>query len=159
MCDASDYAVGAVLGQRLDKKPMAICYASKTLIEAQINYTTTEKELLAVVYALKKFWPYILGSKIIIYTDHAALKYLLSKKEAKPRLIQWVLLLQEFDLEIKDKKGSENSVADHLSRLHISGGEDIGDTFPDEHLLAISSHPPGTHTSSTSSSLDRSQNT
>ena len=142
MCDASDYAVGEVLGQRLDKKPTAICYASKTLIEAQINYTTTEKELLAVVYALEKFRPYILGSKIIIYTDHAALKYLLSKKEAKPRLIRWVLLLQEFDLEIKDKKGSENSVADHLSRLHISGGENIGETFPDEHLLAISSHAP-----------------
>ena len=95
-----------------------------------------------MVYALKKFWPYIMGSKIIIYTDHMALKYLLSKKEAKPRLIIWVLLLQEFDLEIKDKKGSENSVADHLSRLHISGGEDIGDTFPDEHLLVISSHAP-----------------
>ena len=84
MCDALDYAVGAVLGQRLDKKPTAICYASKTLIEAQINYSTTEKELMAVVYALKKFRPYILGSKIIIYTDHAALKYLLSKKEVKP---------------------------------------------------------------------------
>ena len=134
--------MGAVLGQRLDKKPTAICYASKTLIEAQINYTNTEKELLAVVYALEKFRPYILGSKIIIYTDHAALKYLLLNKEAKPRLIRWVLLLQEFDLEIKDKKGSENSVADHLSRLHISGGKDIGETFPDEHLLAISSHAP-----------------
>ena len=72
MCDASDYAVGAVLGQRLDKKSTAICYASKTLIEAQINYKTTEKELLAVVYVLEKFRPYILGSKIIIYTDHAA---------------------------------------------------------------------------------------
>ena len=142
MCDASDYTMGAVLGQRLDKKSTTICYASKTLIEAQINYTTTEKELIAVVYALKKFWPYILGSKIIIYTDHAALKYLLSKKEAKPWLIRWVLLLQEFDLEIKDKKDSENSVADHLSRLHILGGEDIGDTFPDEHFLAILTHAP-----------------
>ena len=134
--------MGAVLGQRLEKKLMAICYASKTLVESQINYTTTEKELLAVVYALEKFQPYILGSKIIIYIDHAALKYLLSKKETKPRLIRWVLLLQEFDLQIKDKKGSENSVTDHLSCLHISGGGDIGDTFPDEHLLAISSHTP-----------------
>ena len=142
MCDASDYAVEAVFGQQLDKKSTAICYASKTLVEAQINYTTTEKELLAVVYALEKFRPYILGSKIIIYIDHAALKYLLSKKEAIPRLIRWVLLLQEFDLEIKDKKGSENSVADHLSCLHVSGGRDISDTFPDEHLLAISSHAP-----------------
>ena len=89
MCEASDYAVGAVLGQRLDKKPTTIFYASKTLVEAQINYTITEKELLAVVYALEKFRPYILGSKITTYTDHAALKYLLSKKEAKPRLIRW----------------------------------------------------------------------
>ena len=74
MCDTSDYVVGAVLGQQLEKKPMAICYASKTLVKPQINYTTTEKELLAVVYALEKFRPYILGSKIVIYTDHAALK-------------------------------------------------------------------------------------
>ena len=77
MCDASDYAVGAVLGKRLDKKPTAICSVSKTLIEAQINYTTMEKELLVVVYALEKFQPYILGSKIIIYTNHVILKYLL----------------------------------------------------------------------------------
>ena len=142
MCDTSNFAVGAILGQRLDKKPREICSACKTLIDAQINYRTTEKELLAVVYALKKFWPYILGSKIIIYTDHAALTYLLSKKEAKPRLIQWVLLLQEFEMEIKDKKGNENLVVDQLSHLHISGGGDISDTFPEEHLLAISSHAP-----------------
>ena len=129
MCDASDYVVGAVLGQRIDKKPTTIWYLSKPLAEAQMNYTTTEKELLAVVYTLEKFRPYILGSKIVIYTDHAALKYLFSKKEAKPRLIRWVLLLQEFNLEIRDKKGSENSVADHLSRLHVLGMGDISDSW------------------------------
>ena len=139
---ASDYIVRAILAQRLEKKLTTICYASKTLVEAKINYTTIKKELLAVVYALKKFLPYSFGSKIIIYTDHAALKYLLSKKEAKSRLIWLVFLLQEFDLEIKEKKGSKNSVADHLSRLQVPGIGDIGYTFPDEHLLAILSHAP-----------------
>ena len=142
ICDASDYTMGAVLGQQLEKKLTAICYASKTLVETQINYTIIEKELLAVVYALEKFWSYILGSKIVIYTDHAALKYLLSKKETKPRLIRWVLLLQEFDLKIKDKKGSKNSVADYLSHLHSPSVGDIDDSFLDEYLLAISSHAP-----------------
>ena len=118
MCDALDCAVEAILGQRLDKKPTAICYASKTFIEAQINYTTTKKELLPMVYALVKFWPYILGSKIVIYTNYAALKYLLSKKEAKSRLTRWVLLLQQFDLEIKDKKGIENSVVDDETKTY-----------------------------------------
>ena len=142
MCDASDFAVAAVLGQRIDKKPTAICYASKTLANAQLNYTTMEKELLAVVFALEKFRPYVLGSKMIVYTDHAALKYLLSKKEVKLRLIRWVLLVQEFDLEIKDNKRSENSVADHLSRLHTTSPCEISDTFPDKQLLAIMTKVP-----------------
>jgi hypothetical protein len=93
MCDASNYAVGAVLGQRIKKLPHVIYYVSKTLNDAQLNYSTTEKELLAVVFALDKIRPYLLGSKVLVYSDHAALKYLLSKKDAKYRLIRWILLL------------------------------------------------------------------
>ncbi|GJZ30653.1 reverse transcriptase domain-containing protein [Tanacetum coccineum] len=115
MCDASDYAVGAVLGQRKTKHFQPIHYASKTMTDAQAHYTTTEKELLAVVYAFEKFRPYLVLSKTIVYTDHSALKYLLAKQDAKPRLLRWILLLQEFDVIIRDKKGAENLMADHLS--------------------------------------------
>ena len=87
----------------------------KTLDSAQRNYATTEKEFLAVVFACDKFRPYIVDSKV--HTDHVAIKYLMEKKDAKPRLIRWVLWLQEFDLHIIDRKGVENPVADNLSRL------------------------------------------
>jgi hypothetical protein len=118
MCDASDYAIGTVLGQRKEGRVHTVYYASKTLNEAQLNYATMEKELLAVVFAFKKFRSYIVNSKVIVYIDHAATKYLLAKEDAKPRLICWILLLQEFDVEIRDKKGVENVVADHLSRMN-----------------------------------------
>ena len=125
MCDAYDYAVGAILGQRIDKIPHVIYYARKTLNHAQLNYSTTEKELLVVVFALEKFRSYIIGSKIIVYTDHYALRYLFSKKDSKALLIRWVLLLQEFDLEIRDKNGSENVVADHIYRLVVESTFDM----------------------------------
>ena len=145
MCDASDYAIGAVLGQRRDKKPHVISYASRTLDGAQMNYSTTEKELLAIVFALDKFRSYLVGSPIICFTDHAALKYLFSKKDAKARLIRWILLLQEFDISIKDKKGVENVVADHLSRLTFDHDHidpiPIRECFPDEHLFQMSTLP------------------
>ncbi|GJV20619.1 reverse transcriptase domain-containing protein, partial [Tanacetum coccineum] len=135
----SDFAVGAVLGQRKTKHFQPIHYASKTMTEAQAHYTTTEKELLAVVYAFEKFRPYLVLSKSIVYTDHSALKYLLAKQDAKPRLLRWILLLQEFDVVIRDKKGAENLAADHLSRLenpHQSELEkkEITETFPLETL-------------------------
>ena len=144
MCDASDLAIGAVLGQREDGKPHVVYYASKTLNEAQRNYTTTEKELLAVVYALDKFRAYLVGADIVIFTDHSALKYLLTKQNAKARLIRWVLLLQEFNLQIKDKKGVENVVADHLSRLtiaHDTHSAPINDEFPEESLMQLEKAP------------------
>ena len=98
MFDASDLPVGEVLRQRTEGKPYVVHYARKTLNEAQRNYTTNEKELLAVVYALDMFHAYLIRVNIIIFTDHSALKYLLTKQNAKARLIRWVLLLQEFNL-------------------------------------------------------------
>ncbi|GJR93471.1 reverse transcriptase domain-containing protein [Tanacetum coccineum] len=144
MCDASDFAIGAVLGQRRSKHFQPIHYASKTMTEAQIHYTTTEKEMLAVVYAFEKFRPYLVLSKSIVYTDHSALKYLMNKQDAKPRLLRWVLLLQEFDITIRDKKESENLAADHLCILEnphkdVLENKDINEHFPLETLGVISS--------------------
>nr|GEY85225.1 reverse transcriptase domain-containing protein [Tanacetum cinerariifolium] len=117
MCDASDFAIGAVLGQRHEKHFKLINYASKTMNDAETNYTTTEKEMLAVVYAFEKFRSYLIMNKSIVHTDHSALKYLFTKKDAKARLLRWVLLLQEFDFQVLDTKGAKNLAADHLSRL------------------------------------------
>nr|GEU95404.1 putative retroelement Pol polyprotein [Tanacetum cinerariifolium] len=127
MCDSSDYAVGAVLGQRIDKHFKPIHYASKTMNEAQENYTTIENELLDVVFALTSS-----------VNTWSALRYLFTK----PRLIRWILLLQEFNIEIHDKKGAENLAVDHLSPLETPDLKkltkaNIRDIFPAEQLMAV----------------------
>ncbi|GKD71979.1 reverse transcriptase domain-containing protein, partial [Tanacetum coccineum] len=149
MCDASDYAIGAVLGQRIEKHFRPIHYASKTMTEAETNYTTTEKEMLAVVYAFEKFRSYLIMNKSVVYTDHSALKYLFNKKDAKARLLRWVLLLQEFDFKVIDTKGAENYAADHLSRLenpyeNVFDPKEITETFPLETLSVLTSKDQST---------------
>nr|GEX63356.1 hypothetical protein [Tanacetum cinerariifolium] len=135
MCDASDYAVGAILVQRVEKHFRPIHYASKTMNQAETNYTTTEKEMLAVVYAFEKFRSYLIMNRSIVYTDHSALKYFFAKKDAKALLLRWILLLQEFDFKVIDTKGAENYAADHLSHLenpykNIFDPKEINETFP-----------------------------
>nr|GEZ86615.1 reverse transcriptase domain-containing protein [Tanacetum cinerariifolium] len=147
MCDASDYAVGAVLGQRVEKHFRPIHFASKTMNQAETNYTTTEKEMLAVVYAFEKFRSYLIMNKSIVYTDHSALKYLFSKKDTKARLLRWILLLQEFDFKVIDTKGAENYAADHLSRLenpyeNVFDPKEINETFPLKSLNKVAHQDP-----------------
>jgi len=132
MCDASDYAVGAVLGQKIDKKLHVIYYVSRTLDEAQRRYATTENKLLAVVFAFENFRSYLVGSKVT-----AALRHLYAKKDTKPRLLRWILLLQEFDMEIVDKKGIENGAGDHLSRMRIEEPLPIDDSMLEEQLMVV----------------------
>nr|GFA03894.1 reverse transcriptase domain-containing protein [Tanacetum cinerariifolium] len=113
-------------GQRVEKHFRLIHYANKTMNQAEMNYTITEKEMLAVVYAIKKFRSYLIMNKSIVYTDHSALKHLFAKKDGKARLLRWILLIQEFDFEVIDTKGAENYAADHLSpKLTHSDGSNF----------------------------------
>nr|GFA34748.1 DNA-directed DNA polymerase [Tanacetum cinerariifolium] len=117
-----------------------MCDASDFAIES--NYTMTEKEMLAVVYAFEKFRSYLIMNKCILHMDHSALKYLFAKKDAKARLLRWVLLLQEFDFDVLDTNGAENLAADHLSRLekpyeNVLDPKEINETFPLETLSTV----------------------
>nr|GEX47959.1 reverse transcriptase domain-containing protein [Tanacetum cinerariifolium] len=134
MCDASDFAIGAVLGQRHEKHFKPIHYASKTMNDVESDYTTTEKEMLAVVYAFEKFRSYLIMNKSIVHTDHSALKYLFAKKDAKARLLRWVLLLQEFDFKVLDTKGAEN-LAGMTSQQKNKFFKDVKHYFWDDPFL------------------------
>nr|GFC15670.1 DNA-directed DNA polymerase [Tanacetum cinerariifolium] len=117
--------------------------------QAEANYITTEKEMLAVVYAFEKFRSYLIMNKSIIYTDHSALKYLFAKKDAKAHLLRWILLLQEFEFKVIDTRGAENYAANHLSRLenpyeNISDPKEINKTFPLESLNKVAHKDPST---------------
>nr|GFA36788.1 reverse transcriptase domain-containing protein [Tanacetum cinerariifolium] len=130
---------GAVLGQRHEKHFKPIHYASKPMNDAETNYTTTKKEMLAVVYAFEKFRSYLIMNRSIVHMDHSALKYLFAKKDAKARLLRWVMLLQEFDFQVLDTKGAENLAAHPLSRLenpyeNVLDPKEINEKFPLETL-------------------------
>ncbi|GJX86991.1 reverse transcriptase domain-containing protein [Tanacetum coccineum] len=140
MCDASDFTVGAILGQKEGKTFHLIYFASKSLNATQQNYTITEKELMAVVFAFDKFRSYLVLSKTIVHTDHSALRHLFKKQDAKTLLIRWILLLLESDIKIKDRKGTKNVAADHLSRIEneeTSDDSKVDDNFPGETLMEI----------------------
>nr|GFC99600.1 reverse transcriptase domain-containing protein [Tanacetum cinerariifolium] len=117
--------------------------------QAEANYTTTEKEMLAVVYAFEKFCSYLIMNKSIIYTDHSALKYLFAKKDAKACLLHWILLLQEFGFKVIDTRGAKNYAADHLSRLenpyeNVFDPKEINEAFPLETLNKVALNDPST---------------
>nr|GEX53657.1 reverse transcriptase domain-containing protein [Tanacetum cinerariifolium] len=148
MSDASDFAIGVVLGQRKIKHFQPIHYAIKTMIDAQAYYTMMEKELLAVVDAFEKFQPYLVLSKSIVYKNHSALIYLFNMQDAKLRFLRWVLLLQKFDITVRDKKGAEKLATDHLSRLKnlyqsVLDKKEINETFPLETLNVVTQVPHG----------------
>ncbi|GJV10462.1 reverse transcriptase domain-containing protein [Tanacetum coccineum] len=136
--------LGAVLGQRHEKHFRPIHYASKTMNEAESHYTTTEKEMLVVVYAFEKLQSYLILNKSIVYMDHSSLKYLFAKKDSKARLLRWVLLLQEFTFKVIDTKRAKNLAADHLSRLenpyeNVLDPKEVNEKFPLETLNMVTS--------------------
>jgi hypothetical protein len=140
--DASDTALGAVLGQK-DLIPYAIYYTSKNLTPTELNYTVTEKEFLAVVHAINKFRHYITGYETFVHTDHSAIRYLMNKPVTNGRVTRWLLLLQEFNITVLDRPGKQNTVADFLSRIQNTNEDSpVEDKFPDEYLFAVTTKTP-----------------
>ena len=133
MCDVSDYTVRVVLGQRVGRNLHVIYYTSMTVYDI-------EKEMLTVVFAIENFRSYLISCKIIMFIDHATLKYFFTRKDTKVRLIRWVLLLHKFDFEFKDKKCIENIIVDHFSRINcetIIKPLSLNESFPDEQLISV----------------------
>jgi hypothetical protein len=125
------------------KDPYAIYYVINNISPAELNYTVTKKEFLAVIHAINKFWHYITGYPVILHIDHAAIKYLMNKPITNGRVTRWFLLLQEYDITILNKLGKDNVVVDFLSRLTSNENEPpVEDYFPDEHLFAVSTNSP-----------------
>jgi hypothetical protein len=129
--DASYISIGVFLGQEEDKKPYAIYFISNNLSPVELNYTVIEKEFLVVIHAINKFCHYITGYPFILYTDHSTIKYLANKPITNGQVTRWLLLLQEFDITIKDQPEREILIADFLSRIpKIDDSLTVEDQFP-----------------------------
>jgi hypothetical protein len=141
--DASDTALGGVLGQKENQQNYAIYFTSKKLTPPELNYTIPEKEFLAVVHAINKFCHYITGYEVFVHTDHSSIIFFMNKPVTTGRIARWLLLLQEFNITIVDRPGKENVVADFLSRIPQDSTDILeNDNFPDEHLFAVAINTP-----------------
>ena len=141
--DASDTAIGGVLDQKDRQGPYVIYFISKNLTPVELNYTVTEKEFLVVVYSINKFRHYITGCKFFVHTDHSAIRFLMNKPITNGRVTRWLILLQEFNITVIERLGKENLVAYFLSCIqHAEDTKLVDDTFPDEHLFAVSVQTP-----------------
>ena len=141
-CDASAVAVGSALCQPTGEKgkDYPVAFASRQLNAAEKNYTTTERECLAMIFSVKKFRHYLLLNPVRFYVDHIAIRYLVNKPDLSGRLARWVLLLEEFDYQVEYKPGKMHKQADHLSRLsEEENTKPIDDNLVDESLFHISS--------------------
>jgi hypothetical protein len=140
--NVSDTAIGGVLGQKEDQS-YAIYFVSKNLSPAELNYTVTEKDFLAVVHAINKFFHYITGYEVFVHKDHSAIRFLMNKPITNGRVTRWLMLLQEFNIIVLDRPRKKNLVADFISRIKNEDDDiPIDDSFPDEHFFSLSVNTP-----------------